>query len=100
LSPAYDIVAGIVYDPTDKMALRFRNTHDSKIINSSRFQRAASLCGVSEARAKKEVKRVVEQAADEWRTLLKDMPMPEDFQKSLVTRTNSLALMGEFKASV
>jgi serine/threonine-protein kinase HipA len=100
LSPAYDIVAGVVYDPMDKMALRFRNTHDSKIINSSRFQRAASLCGVSEARAKKEVKRVVEQAADEWRTLLKDMPMPEDFQKSLVTRTNSLALMDEFKASV
>jgi serine/threonine-protein kinase HipA len=90
LSPAYDIVAGVVYDPTDKMALRFRNTHDSTLITSARFQRAASLCGVSEARAKKEVRRVVEQAADEWRSLLKDMPMPEDFQGTLVKRTRRL----------
>jgi serine/threonine-protein kinase HipA len=96
LSPAYDIVASIVYDPTDKMALRFRGTHDSRIIKSTRFQRAASLCGVPEARAKKEVKLVVEQAADEWRGLLQGLPMSDDYTKTLITRAKSLALMQEF----
>jgi serine/threonine-protein kinase HipA len=99
LSPAYDIVASAAYDPSDKMALRFRGTHDSRIIVSARFQRAATLVGVPEARAKKEVKLVVEQACDEWRKLLQDLPMPDDFAASLIKRSHSLALTQEFKRS-
>ncbi|MBZ9792002.1 type II toxin-antitoxin system HipA family toxin [Rhizobium sp. 3T7] len=98
LSPAYDIVASVVYDPSDKMALRFRGTHDSHIITSQRFQRAASLCGVPEKRATKEVRHVVEQAADEWRNLLQDMPMPEDYAKTLIARAQTLALTKEFES--
>ncbi len=98
LSPAYDIVASIVYDPSDTMALRFRGTHDSRIVTSARFQRAASLCGVPEKRAVKEVRNVVEQAADEWGQLLQDLPMPEDFAKALTERSRALALTDEFGA--
>ena len=98
LSPAYDIVASFVYDHRHDMALRFRGTHNSRIMDLSRFQRAAEFCDVPAARVKKELKLVVEKAADEWQTLLQDLPMPEDFAETLIERTKSLALVDELGA--
>ncbi len=96
LSPAYDIVASHVYDHSHQMALRFRGTHDSRIIGMKRFMRAAQFCGISESRTQKQLKRVVERAADEWPKLLKDLPMPEDFASMIIARTHELALVNEF----
>jgi serine/threonine-protein kinase HipA len=98
LSPAYDIVASYVYDHRHDMALRFRGTHNSRIMDLARFQRAAEFCDVPAARVKKEIKLVVEKAADEWKALLQDLPMPEDFAEALVSRTKSLALVNELDA--
>lgn len=98
LSPAYDIVASFVYDHQNDMALRFRGTHNSRIMDLARFQRAAEFCDVPAARVKKEIKMVVEQAAAEWPSLLQDLPMPEDFAETLIERTKTLALVEEFGA--
>ncbi|WP_353619386.1 HipA domain-containing protein [Ochrobactrum sp. SFR4] len=97
LSPAYDIVASHVYDRSYEMALKFRKTHDSRIIGLPRFIRAAVLCGISESRTKKQLKRVVEQAADEWPKLLQGLPMPDDFARLIIARTHELALVREFE---
>lgn len=97
LSPAYDIVASYVYDRRNDMALRFRNTHNSEIIALNRFRKLASLCDVPEKRLDKEVKLVVEQAADQWREMLKGLPMPDDLAQALIKRTQKLALVKEFK---
>lgn len=99
LSPAYDIVAGYVYDLDNRMALRFRGSHDSSIMSLNRFQRAGEFCGVPVARTKKELKNVVEQAADEWAQLLQNLPMPDDFARKLIDRTKKLALTKEFEVS-
>lgn len=97
LSPAYDIVASHVYDRSHDMALKFRKTHDSRIIGLPRFLRAAEFCGISQSRTQKELKRVVEQAADEWPKLLYDLPMPDDFARLVIARTHELALVREFE---
>jgi serine/threonine-protein kinase HipA len=96
LSPAYDIVAGYVYNMNNEMALRFRGAYDSRIMGLARFQRAAEFCDVPVTRVKKEIKLVVEQAADEWPHLLRELPMPTDFAKRLIERTKDLALAQEF----
>lgn len=96
LSPAYDIVASYVYDRSYEMALRFRGSHDSRIIGLQRFLRAAEFCGITKARTQKELKRVVEQAADEWPKLLLDLPIPDDFARLVIARTHELALVREF----
>ncbi|CAN7426582.1 type II toxin-antitoxin system HipA family toxin [Mesorhizobium sp. LjRoot246] len=95
LSPAYDIVAAYVYDHSNEMALKFRNSRNSEIIGLNRFERAAELCGIPTQRAKKEIVETVEQAADEWPTLIRDLPMPQDYRDKLLERTAKLALTNE-----
>jgi hypothetical protein len=79
------------------MALRFRNTHNSEILALNRFRKLASFCDVPQKRLDKEVKIVVEQAADQWRDLLKELPMPDDYSKALIERTEKLALVADFE---
>lgn len=96
LSPAYDIVAYSVYDHSDQMALSFYSTKNSRIITSDRFAKAAQFAGMSESRARKEVKHTVEEAADVWPDLLPNLPMPEGYQRHLIERISRLALGNEF----
>lgn len=79
------------------MALRFRKTHDSMIMDTVRFKRAASFIGFSEARTRREVKLVVERAADTWGSLLQGLPMPDDYASTIVERSKSLALVKVFE---
>lgn len=98
LSPAYDLVAYCVYDHSDQMALKFRNTRDSTIMDLSRFEHAAKFSEINPDRVKKEVKLVVEKAADTWPTLLRNLPMPHEYADYLITRTRRLALVKEIVA--
>lgn len=95
LSPAYDIVAFAVYDNSNQMALRFRGTKDASIIGMKRFVKAGALCGFGELETHKHVLRTIEKAADTWPGLLNDLPMPVQFQQSLVRRLQRLALWQE-----
>jgi serine/threonine-protein kinase HipA len=96
LSPAYDIVAGAVYDHSDEMALRFRRTRNAAIMDVYRFERAAAFAGFLPSDVRAEIGRVVENAADTWGTLLLDLPMPEQFAAYLLKRTHRLALTHDF----
>jgi serine/threonine-protein kinase HipA len=99
LSPAYDIVAYAVYDHSDEMALRFRNTRNSALMDIQRFQRAAEFAGIKPARVVKEIRETVEEAADTWKLLLQDLPMPEHYAEYLIERTQRLALTKDFDAN-
>lgn len=76
LSPAYDILAYNVYDHSDEMALSFRGTRNSRIMNVARFKRASSLVSVTEARVTKEVRKTVELAFETWPDMLRSLPPP------------------------
>ncbi|NTF18154.1 type II toxin-antitoxin system HipA family toxin [Agrobacterium rubi] len=96
LSPAYDIVAGAVYDHSDEMALRFRRTRNAAIMDIARFERAASFAGFASSDVRDEIGRIVEKAADTWGSMLRDLPMPDTYAKYLLQRTQRLALAQEF----
>ncbi len=99
LSPAYDIVATFVYDGSNELALKFRDSYDSTIIGLARFQRAAELAGVPEKVVRKEVIRTVERASDIWVTMLKDLPLSRDHGRMIVNRMETLRLVADIKAS-
>ncbi|MCV9964215.1 type II toxin-antitoxin system HipA family toxin [Pararhizobium sp. BT-229] len=99
ISPAYDLVATFLYDGSDDLALKFRNTNNSAIVGMARFARAAELCGITENVVRKFVTHTVEQAADTWPALIGDLPMPADFAKKLVDRAQRLQLSGELNVS-
>lgn len=99
LSPAYDLVAFCVYDHSDDMALRFRNTRNARIMDLSKFSHAAKFCNINLDRVAKEVRLTVERAADEWPERLRGLPMPEKYASYLLERTRTLALVGEFDVS-
>lgn len=96
LSPAYDIVAGVVYDHSDEMALRFRRTRNAAIMDLARFERAAAFAGYAPATVRAEVGYVVEKAADTWGPMLCGLPMPEQYADYLINRTRKLALAQDF----
>lgn len=96
LSPAYDIVAGAVYDHSNQMALRFRRTRDASIIDTSRFERAALFAGYSHLAVRDEIGAVVEQAADTWGSMMRGLPMPDCHAEWLLQRAQRLALTEEF----
>lgn len=99
VSPAYDIVASWLYHRKESMALRFRNTRNPQIVGFARFVRAAELCGVPERAVLKAVRATVENAADTWRDLLKELPIPGEMATSLIERAHSMALTKDAGAS-
>lgn len=99
LSPAYDIVATIVYDGSNELALKFRDSYDSAIIGLARFQRAAELAGVPGKVVRKEVVRTVERASDIWKTILKDLPLSQEHGRMIMSRMETLRLVADIKAS-
>jgi serine/threonine-protein kinase HipA len=91
-------VASVVYDHSDEMALRFRKTRNSAIMDVGRFERAAEFADIRPSRVRKEIALTVEQAADTWGRMLRDLPMPRQYSDYLLKRTQRLALVKGFEA--
>jgi serine/threonine-protein kinase HipA len=66
LSPAYDIVPTILFNPDDYLALRFVGSHDFARVNVGRFERLASFLHIDRRSVTREVKTAVERAMDLW----------------------------------
>ena len=96
LSPAYDIVPTILYEPRDQLALRFVGTHRFESVNLHRFERLASFLSVDPKWAVKVVRRTTEAALDLWPTMLPDL-LDERSANVLVKRLNQLPLVAEIR---
>lgn len=97
LSPAYDIVPTILYQPRDELALRFVGTNRFEAVNLHRFERLASFLGIDPRWAVKEVRRTTEAALDLWPTMLPDL-LDARRADALVKRLNELPLVTEIRA--
>lgn len=97
LSPAYDIVPTILYQPRDELALRFVGTHRFESVNLHRFERLASFLGIDPRWAVSEVRRTTEAALDLWPTMLPDL-LGDRRAHALVKRLNELPLVTEIRA--
>jgi serine/threonine-protein kinase HipA len=96
LSPAYDIVPTILYQPRDELALRFVGTHRFESVNLYRFERLASFLGIDPKWTVKEVRRTTEAALDLWPTMLPDL-LDGRRADALVERLNGLPLVTEIR---
>jgi serine/threonine-protein kinase HipA len=96
LSPAYDIVPTILYQPRDELALRFVGTHRFESVDLHRFERLASFLGVDPKWAVKEVRRTTEAALDLWPTMLPEL-LDDHRADALVKRLNQLPLVTEIR---
>jgi len=97
LSPAYDIVPTILYQPRDELALRFVGTHRFESVNFHRFERLASFLGIDPKWAVKEVRRTTEAALNLWPTMLPDL-LDGVRADALIKRLNELPLVAETRA--
>lgn len=97
LSPAYDIVPTILYQPNDELALRFVGTHRFQSVNLRRFERLASFLGIDPRWVVKEVRRTTEAALDLWPTMLPNL-LDDRRADALIKRLNQLPLVTEIRA--
>lgn len=95
LSPAYDIVPTVFFQPNDQMALPFGGKKSFERISNREFERMASYVDVSAKAILREVTRTIERANDTWPELLKDLPWPKAVTKTLAARWGTLAICGE-----
>lgn len=94
LSPAYDIVPTVLYEPRDELALRFVGTHRFESVNLHRYERLASFLGVDPKWVVKEVRRTIEAALDLWPAMLPDL-LDDRSVDALLKRLNDLPLVAE-----
>lgn len=94
LSPAYDIVPTILFNPRDDMALRFAGTHDFNIVNLHRFERVAKYLGIEPKLIISEVTKAVENALLLWPDAAPAL-LGEERAAKLIERLVSLRLVKE-----
>ncbi|MES2147345.1 MAG: type II toxin-antitoxin system HipA family toxin [Pseudomonadota bacterium] len=99
LSPAYDIVPTVLYQPKDELALRFVGTHRFESVNMHRFERLASFLALDPKWVVKEVRRTTEAALDLWPVMARDL-LDDRRADALVKRLNKLPLVTEIRGRV
>lgn len=97
LSPAYDIVPTVFFQPLDDLALKFGGKRNFERIALHEFDRMAGYVDVSPKVIAREISRTVERASDTWPALLRELPWPKSLAKTLADRWPKLALFHEQK---
>jgi serine/threonine-protein kinase HipA len=92
LSPAYDIVPTVFFQPKDSLALNFGGKRGFERITAHEFERMAGYVDVSGRAILREVAATIERAHEAWPTILKELPWPEGLKQVLAARWPRLAL--------
>ncbi len=96
LSPAYDMVPTIFFQPQDELALRFAGTSRAfEAVTMQRFLKAARFLGIGATRMRRHVVTTVLAAVDNWPRLLPDLPLTPARRDLLWDRLLSLPLTRE-----
>lgn len=96
LSPAYDIVPTVFFQPRDELALRFAGKDKAfEAISLSRFDRAAGFLQLDPGQVRALVARAVRTALETWPALLADLPLTPERRTQLSKRLETLPLVKE-----
>lgn len=96
LSPAYDIVPTILFQPRDELALRFAGkSRTFEAISLDRFRRAADFLKLNVRLVEAEVAKAAAAAVERWPTLLEEMPIDVKQRQYLLDRLHALPLVQE-----
>jgi len=94
LSPAYDIVPTVLFQPQDTLALRFVGTHGFATVDFRRIRRVAAYLGLDPDWIEAEMKTVVGRALEHWPKQARIL-LGEARANALLARLDSLALVRE-----
>jgi serine/threonine-protein kinase HipA len=94
LSPAYDIVPTILFQPRDRMALKFVGTNDFGIVNLHRFERVAKYLGIDPRQIVGEVVKTVTKALELWPEAAPRL-LGEERASKILPRLETLQLVKE-----
>jgi serine/threonine-protein kinase HipA len=97
LSPAYDIVPTVLYEPRDRLALKFVGTQVFTSVSLHRFERIAAYLGVDPKWAIKEVRQTIDRALDLWPRILTDLLDARE-AAIMLRRLETLPLVAEARA--
>ncbi|MFS8049485.1 type II toxin-antitoxin system HipA family toxin [Rhizobium sp. BR 314] len=97
LSPAYDIVPTVLFQPADGMALRFVKTHNFETVNLHRFERVASFLRLDPKLILHEVRTAVIRALETWPSVAPHL-LGEEKAARLLDRLDTLTLVNEIRA--
>lgn len=79
LSPAYDFIPTIVYNPQDRLGLTLGGTKSFNNVDITNFLKLASRARMPESLVKSEVKKAIDEFDAVWRTTKFDLPLPKDY---------------------
>jgi serine/threonine-protein kinase HipA len=96
LSPAYDIVPTVLFQPLDRMALPFAGRNKAfEAVGLSRFRRAANFLGIRPEVVEREAANTVRAALSLWPELMRSMPIRDAQRNYLMDRLHGLRLVQE-----
>jgi serine/threonine-protein kinase HipA len=98
LSPAYDIVPTVFYNPRDELALQFAGAKAFQNVTLHRIHRVAEYLTLDPAMVEKEVARCVRVALETWPAAAEALPLSPDRRRALIERLGGLALVQEVLA--
>ncbi|MDQ0559128.1 hypothetical protein QO004_000906 [Rhizobium mesoamericanum] len=96
LSPAYDIVPTVLYQPADTMALSFVKTHSFETVNLHRFERVATFLRLDPKLILGEVRKAVTLALETWPSVVPHL-LGEQKAARLLNRLDTLTLVEEIR---
>jgi serine/threonine-protein kinase HipA len=97
LSPAYDIVPTVFYQPKDDLALRFGGKKAFESITLHEFERMASYVDINPKVVVREIELTIERASDAWPKLTNELPWPKAVTKTLAARWPRLTMFEDKK---
>lgn len=96
LSPAYDIVPTILFEPRDELALRFAGKSRAfEAITLDRFRRTADFLRLEVKLVEAEVAKAITAALERWPAVLEEMPIDAKQRQYLLGRLHTLPLVHE-----
>jgi serine/threonine-protein kinase HipA len=96
LSPAYDIVPTVLFQPRDTLALSFVGTNRFETVSIRRFERVASFLRVDPKWVLREVHTCIERARATWADAAPEL-LGEKWGKTLLSRLETLGLVQELR---
>lgn len=97
LTPAYDIVPTVYYNPAAKMALKLSGTSNPFAVNVARFTTVAKFLKIDPQIIEREVRTTVEKILDTWPDAVKDLPAPADVTDAIFSRWKDMALVADVR---
>lgn len=94
LSPAYDIVPTVLYQPRDTLALSFVNTNSFQNVSLKKFQRVARFLNLDPEWIDFEVRQIIHSACALWPDAVTKL-LPPERSRALIARLEALPLVRE-----